>query len=81
MILGRKPTVKPESWYAHPDLLQQVLELAIPIRGDRAKTFKWMEQPITYLGGYRPIELVETRQGAQQVLDYIQGWISHQGKS
>ncbi|WP_053214797.1 antitoxin Xre/MbcA/ParS toxin-binding domain-containing protein [Pseudomonas sp. Q12-87] len=80
VIPGRKATVKPESWYPRPDLLHQVLKLAIPIRGDRGKAFKWMEQPNSHLDGQRPIELVETEEGTQQVLSYIQDWIAHQTK-
>ncbi|MEH6352156.1 antitoxin Xre/MbcA/ParS toxin-binding domain-containing protein [Pseudomonas sp. 3JA] len=81
VIPGRKATVKPESWYARPDLLQQVLKLVIPIRGNRGKAFKWMEQPNIHLDGQRPIELVETEKGAQLVLSYIHGWIAHQANS
>lgn len=80
VIPGRKATVKPESWYARPDLLRQVLELVIPIRGDRGKAFKWMEQPNIHLDGHRPIELVETEKGTQQILSYINRWIAHQTK-
>ncbi|EPJ88523.1 antitoxin Xre/MbcA/ParS toxin-binding domain-containing protein [Pseudomonas sp. CFII68] len=80
VIPGRKATVKPESWYARPDLLQQVLELVIPIRGNRGKAFKWMEQPNVHLDGHSPIELVETEKGAQQVLSYIHRWMAHQAK-
>ncbi|MFJ5299806.1 antitoxin Xre/MbcA/ParS toxin-binding domain-containing protein [Pseudomonas sp. NPDC088368] len=78
VIPGRKPTVKPDSWYAHPDLLAQILELAIPIRGSRAAVFKWMETPNLHLEGERPIELVDTAQGAHRVLDYIRGFIAEQ---
>ena len=80
VIPGRKATVKPESWYARPDLLQQVLDRAIPVRGDRGKAFKWMEQPNIHLDGLRPIDLVETENGTQQVLDYIHDWLTHQAK-
>ncbi len=78
VVQGRKATLKPESWYAYPDLLQQVLDLAIPIRGSRASAFKWMEQPNPHLGGLRPIELIETQAGAQQILDYIRHWLAQQ---
>lgn len=78
VIPGRQATIKPESWYAYPDLLQQVLDLAIPVRGSRASAFKWMEQPNPHLGGLRPIELIETQAGAQQILDYIRHWLAQQ---
>lgn len=80
VIPGRKATVKPESWYARPDLLRQVLDRVIPIRGDRGKAFKWMEQPNIHLGNQCPIELVETEEGTQQVLSYIRGWVAHQAQ-
>jgi 6-hydroxy-3-succinoylpyridine 3-monooxygenase len=75
VILGRKPTVKPESWYARPDLLHKILALAIPVKGDKGRAFKWMGQPNPYLDNRCPIDLVETEEGAQQVIDYITLWL------
>ena len=72
VIPGRKPTMKPESWYARPDLLEQLLSLATPVRGSRGKAFKWMEEPNPHLNGKTPIELVETQAGAEQVIAYIE---------
>ena len=79
VIKGRKPTAKPESWYGQPDLLQEILSLAIPIRGSKAAVFKWMEQPNSYLGGERPIDLIESEAGANQVIAYMQNWIAQRG--
>lgn len=76
VIPGRKATAKPESWYARPDLLQQMLSLAVPICGDRGKAFKWLETRNEYMGGHRPIDLLETEDGALQVRRYIQGWLA-----
>jgi len=78
VIPGRKPTIKPQSWYGQPELLQEILELAIPVRGSKAAAFKWMEQPNRFLGGERPIELAETTEGALRVLQYIREWIAQQ---
>jgi len=78
VIPGRKPTVKPESWYAFPDLLQQILALAIPVRGSKAKAFQWMNQPNSFLGDAAPIDLIETEEGAHKVLTYIESWIADQ---
>ena len=61
-----------------PDLLAQILDLAIPIRGDRGKAFKWMGQPNSYLNNQCPIDMVETEEGAQEVLAYIHRWIADQ---
>ncbi|MEW7848441.1 antitoxin Xre/MbcA/ParS toxin-binding domain-containing protein [Massilia aurea] len=77
VIPGRKPTMKPESWYARPDLLEQVLVLAIPVTGNRGKAFKWMEEPNPHLDGKAPIELVETESGAAQVIMYIERYRQH----
>lgn len=76
VVGSKRPTVKPESWYARPDLLEKVLDLATPIRGGRGKAFKWMEQPNSYLGGRVPIDLIETEEGAREVLDYIERYIA-----
>lgn len=78
VIPGRKPTVKPESWYARPDLLKQVLEQVISVRGDRGKAFKWLEAPNQYFKGERPIDLLETELGARDVVNYIDQWLARQ---
>lgn len=80
VIQGKRPTTKPESWYGQPKLLQDILELAIPVRGNKAAAFKWMEQPNQYLDGERPIELAETVEGANRVLEYIRNWIAQQAQ-
>ncbi|MBB4225506.1 antitoxin Xre/MbcA/ParS toxin-binding domain-containing protein [Variovorax guangxiensis] len=75
-VIGTKrPTFKPDSWYARPDLLEKVLTLATPIRGSRGSAFKWMEEANPYLDGAAPIDLVETEAGAQRVLDYIDQYV------
>lgn len=76
VILGKRPTTKPESWYAQPELMKEILAFAIPVRGSRAAAHKWMEQPSPYLGGERPIELAETVEGANRVLAYMRNWVA-----
>lgn len=71
VIPGRRPTIKPDSWYARPDLLKKVLDLAIPLVG-RSQTFKWMSAPNSYLNNQVPIELLDTDDGARQVVEYIE---------
>jgi 6-hydroxy-3-succinoylpyridine 3-monooxygenase len=39
-----------------------------------------MEQPNQYLDGERPIELAETVEGANRVLEYIRNWIAQQAQ-
>ncbi|MEH6825526.1 MAG: antitoxin Xre/MbcA/ParS toxin-binding domain-containing protein [Motiliproteus sp.] len=76
VIPGRKATIKPDSWYSRPDLLEQVLERATPIRGSRAKAFRWMEQDNEHMDGAAPIDLIDTDEGAAIVNDYIDRWIT-----
>ena len=75
VIAGRKPTLKPISWYPHPELLKEILELAKPIRRSQSEVFKWMNQENEYLNGERPIDMIETEKGSLEVLEYIKAWI------
>lgn len=75
---GRRLTVKPNSWYARPDLLERVLVLATPVVGGRGKAFKWMEERNPYLDHQKPVDLVETENGAAQVVQYIERYIAGQ---
>lgn len=76
---GKTPTVKPDSWYPHPELFKEVLDLAIQVRGSRSKAFQWLDAPAEHLGGHRPIELLESEAGGQEVLAYMRDWIARQG--
>jgi 6-hydroxy-3-succinoylpyridine 3-monooxygenase len=78
--LGKKPTVKPESWYAQPELLERILSLATPIRGSRGKAFKWMDEKNPHLDNMAPIDLVETAEGAAKLMLYIQQYIAEIAK-
>ncbi len=76
MVRGtRQNSIKPHTWYPRPDLLDRVIEAAIPIKSRRGDVLKWMEIPNPYLGGARPIKLVETDEGAALVLEYIENYI------
>lgn len=77
VIPGRRPTIKPESWYARPDLIEQILLLATSIAGTRGKAFKWMEESNPRLDGMAPIDLAESEDGAAKVIDHIQKYIAH----
>ncbi|MCF5226999.1 antitoxin Xre/MbcA/ParS toxin-binding domain-containing protein [Pseudomonas syringae] len=81
VIQSRKPTTKPQSWYGQPELLQEILDLAIPVRGSKAAAFKWMEKPNTYLDDKRPIELAESVEGATRVLEYMKSWITQHAQA
>ena len=79
VILGRRPTVKPESWYARPNLLEKVLMAAIPICGDRGKAFKWLETVNQHFGNKRPLDLLDTEAGMLEVVGYIRRWLNARG--
>lgn len=68
---GKKPTIKPDSWYARPDLLEQVLVRATSVLRTRGKAFKWLQEPSTYFDNLAPIDLLDTDAGAARVLGYI----------
>lgn len=74
----RKATIKPESWYARPDLLQRVLALAIPVVGTRSKAYKWLEDANPHLGNQVPLDMIATDEGAEQVVQYIERYIADQ---
>ncbi|NDI84610.1 antitoxin Xre/MbcA/ParS toxin-binding domain-containing protein [Undibacterium crateris] len=78
VIPGNVPTIKPDSWYARPDLLERVLQLAQPILGSRGSVFKWMEEPNTYIDNQVPIELIDTDAGAARVVAYIEAYIANE---
>lgn len=76
VIQGRRATTKPDSWYAHPTLLQEIKEVAIPVLGGNAQFFKWMNNPNPYLDDEIPIELIESLEGGNKVLTYMKEWIA-----
>lgn len=76
VIPGRKPTIKPESWYPNPEKLGRILDLAIPVRGSRSAAFKWLGQENSYLGDRIPLDMLETEQGADEILAYIHEWLA-----
>lgn len=78
VIPGRRPTIKPDSWFGRPDLIEQIMLLAIAIVGSRGKAYKWMEEANPYLDDMAPIDLAESEDGAAKVMDYIQKYIAHQ---
>jgi 6-hydroxy-3-succinoylpyridine 3-monooxygenase len=76
VIPGRRPTIKPMSWYARPDLLTQVLDVAATVTGSRGEAFKWVEKPNPWLDGQAPVDLVETPEGAERVMAYMRAWMA-----
>ena len=71
----RRTNVKPRSWYARPDLLNAMIERAKPVLGKEAAIMKWARNDNKFLGGKRPIDLIETDAGAEEVFKYIDDYI------
>lgn len=71
----RRPSVKPHSWYARPDNLARMIELARPVLQKEGKIMSWAREESKWLGNQRPIDLIETDEGAQKVFDYIEVYI------
>lgn len=76
VVMGkRSPSLKPESWYARPDLLAPALALAMQVRGGRGAAFKWLSAPNEHLGGEIPLTLLESDAGAARVMAYMERWL------
>jgi 6-hydroxy-3-succinoylpyridine 3-monooxygenase len=73
---SRRPSIKPDSWYANPANLAKLLEMARPVLGKRGAVMKWGSAANGCMGGKKPIDLIETEEGAQVVFDYIERYIA-----
>lgn len=71
----RRPTLKPYSWYARPENLKKLFEMARPVLGKEGKIMSWARQPNKFLNNEKPIKLIETDEGAEKVFSYIEGYI------
>lgn len=79
VVLGRrKASIKPHSWYARPDHLQTMLDKARPVMGKDNKTMKWAREINKRLDDQRPIDLIETDDGAERVFAYIEEYVRSQ---
>lgn len=65
---SRRPAIKPDSWYARPDLLQRALELGVAELGSKSKVFQWLGKANSHYEGRTPLELLETEDGEQVIL-------------
>jgi len=70
---SRRPAIKPDSWYARPDLLQRALELGEVQLGSRSKTFQWLGKANPHYEGRTPLELLETTDG-ERVIQFMEAW-------
>jgi 6-hydroxy-3-succinoylpyridine 3-monooxygenase len=75
---GRRASVKPHSWYARPDHLQTMLDKARPVMGKDNATMKWARETNKWLDDLRPIDLIETDDGAERVFAYIEEYVRSQ---
>jgi 6-hydroxy-3-succinoylpyridine 3-monooxygenase len=66
----RRPAIKPDSWFARPDLLKQALELGERALGSRGKVFQWLEKTNPHYGGRAPIDLLESAEG-ERVIEFM----------
>ena len=75
---GRRPAIKPDSWYARPDLLQRAIELGEVQLGSRNKTFQWLGKANPHYEGRTPLELLETADG-ERVIQFMEAWAISSG--
>ncbi len=68
-----RPAIKPDSWFARPDLLQRALELGEVQLGARSKVFQWLGKPNPHYEGRNPLDLLDTEEG-ERVIEFMQTW-------
>ena len=68
---GRRASIKPNSCYARPDHLSTMIEMFELAKVKKAAAMKWSRKNCVQLDGLRPIDLIETDDGAARVFDYI----------
>lgn len=78
VVGGKKPTLKPDSWYPYPELFCEALQLAISVRGSRSAAFQWLDAPSPYFDNLKPMTLLGTEEGAKQVIAYMTDWIARE---
>ena len=72
---GGRSSKKPYSWYARPDNLTKMIELALPVLKKEKSIMQWARKPNEWLDGKCPIDLIETEEGSNLVFKYIQDYI------
>lgn len=77
---ARRASIKPHSWYPKPHHLKKMLELARPVLKTDGKIMKWAKEPAKWLNEQRPIDLIETDEGAESVFEYIKEYVKSQPK-
>jgi 6-hydroxy-3-succinoylpyridine 3-monooxygenase len=75
---SRRPAIKPDSWFARPDILKQALELGAVQLGSRNKVFQWLGKPNPHYNDRTPLNLLETEEG-ERVIEFMQKWAQSDG--
>lgn len=73
IVAGKKTYPKPDSWYAHPDLLKKALQLGVLQLGARSKVFQWLQKPNPHWEDRCPIDILETPE-AELVIQFMEKW-------
>ena len=55
-----------------------MLDMARPVMGKDRDTMKWARQNSDWLDNQRPIDLIETDDGATRVFEYIEKYVRSQ---
>jgi 6-hydroxy-3-succinoylpyridine 3-monooxygenase len=77
---GRSPVSKPDTWYPNQPIFQQILLLGDTVLKKRNKVYNWLGDPNQHLDNLIPLDMIETEDGANRVLMYIQNYIADQAK-
>lgn len=73
---ARRVTSKPISWYRDPIQLQEIINLSLPVfNNNKSSVFKWLETENKFIDNKKPIELIDTHEGAIKVIKYIKKYL------
>lgn len=76
VVGGRKPTIKPLSWFDRPDILKAVIDICLPVfKGEHGKVWKWLTTPNhEYFNGRQPIDVCSDEAGFEAFKAYVAQW-------
>lgn len=77
---GRKPAIKPESWYGQSDILNEILNTLALVEKNRTKCWQWLESkkpqvtnlPVLF---ETPIKLLDDEKTANAVLAHVKAYV------
>lgn len=73
---ARRHSKKPKSWYRKPHHVEKMIELSKLVKKTEGQTLRWAHEQSEYLQNKRPIDLLETDEGAALVFKYIETYIA-----